>query len=87
MSCAPLASAASCSASRIHQLARRYVLGPATSGTLADEPEAVARANPATDGKPGHGDLAFSGDPATGLPWTTQQVMGIIVDFFGEHLK
>jgi acetyl esterase/lipase len=108
----------------------RYVLGPATTRTLADEPEAVAKANPATYGKPGdpafllfhgtadtlvspsqtlmlhnaltaagvdstryvvdgagHGDLAFSGDPATGLPWTTRQVMGIIVDFFGEHLK
>ena len=29
----------------------------------------------------GHGDLAFMGDAAAGLPWSTRQTMGIIVDF------
>ncbi|MET0132323.1 MAG: alpha/beta hydrolase [Kibdelosporangium sp.] len=34
----------------------------------------------------GHGDFTFTGDAATGLPWTTQQVMGLMTDFFAEHL-
>jgi acetyl esterase/lipase len=29
----------------------------------------------------GHGDLAFMGDFAAGLPWSTRQAMGIIIDF------
>ena len=29
----------------------------------------------------GHGDLAFMGDFEAGLPWSTRQAMGIIVDF------
>jgi acetyl esterase/lipase len=29
----------------------------------------------------GHGDLAFMGDLEAGLPWSTRQTMGIIVDF------
>jgi acetyl esterase/lipase len=29
----------------------------------------------------GHGDLAFMGDFEAGLPWSTRQTMGIIVDF------
>jgi acetyl esterase/lipase len=29
----------------------------------------------------GHGDLAFMGDPKSGLPWSTNQIMDIIVDF------
>ena len=35
----------------------------------------------------GHGDLAFLGDPQAALPWSTQQVMGIMVDFLGAHLS
>jgi len=34
-----------------------------------------------------HGDLGFLGDLESGLPWTTQQVMGLIVDFLGKHLR
>ena len=33
-----------------------------------------------------HGDLAFLGDPAAGLPWSTQTVMDLIVAFLGNHL-
>ena len=33
-----------------------------------------------------HGDLAFLGDPAGGLPWSTQTVMDLIVAFLGNHL-
>jgi len=29
----------------------------------------------------GHGDLSFLGDTQSGLPWSTKQTMGIIVDF------
>jgi len=29
----------------------------------------------------GHGDLSFLGDAKSGLPWSTRQTMGIIVDF------
>jgi acetyl esterase/lipase len=29
----------------------------------------------------GHGDLAFMGDLEAGLPWSTRQTMGIIIDF------
>ena len=29
----------------------------------------------------GHGDLSFLGDVKSGLPWSTKQTMGIIVDF------
>jgi acetyl esterase/lipase len=29
----------------------------------------------------GHGDLSFLGDTKSGLPWSTKQTMGIIVDF------
>lgn len=29
----------------------------------------------------GHGDLSFLGDAKSGLPWSTKQTMGIIVDF------
>ena len=31
-----------------------------------------------------HGDLAFLGDSKAGLPWSTRQTMGIIIDFL-EH--
>jgi acetyl esterase/lipase len=29
----------------------------------------------------GHGDLSFLGDTQSGLPWSTKQTMGVIVDF------
>ena len=29
----------------------------------------------------GHGDMSFMGDSESGLPWSTKQTMGIIVDF------
>ena len=32
----------------------------------------------------GHGDLSFLGDSKSGLPWSTKQAMGIIVDFLCE---
>ncbi|MBJ7437475.1 MAG: alpha/beta hydrolase [Sphingopyxis sp.] len=32
----------------------------------------------------GHGDLAFAGDPAAGLPWSTNEAMDIIVRFLRE---
>lgn len=34
----------------------------------------------------GHGDLAFTGDPKAGLPWSTTKVVGIMVDFLDSHL-
>lgn len=34
----------------------------------------------------GHGDVQFAG-PEAGLPWTTVQAMGIVVDFFTRVLK
>jgi len=34
-----------------------------------------------------HGDLAFLGDPAAGLPWSTQTVMDLTVAFLGNHLS
>ncbi|MCU1683987.1 MAG: alpha/beta hydrolase [Amycolatopsis sp.] len=36
----------------------------------------------------GHGDLAaiLGGDPESALPWTTAEVVGEIVAFFGKHL-
>ncbi|MFI6542039.1 prolyl oligopeptidase family serine peptidase [Streptomyces prunicolor] len=35
----------------------------------------------------GHGDLSFTGDTSAALPWSTQETMGHIVDFLGQHLK
>ncbi|WP_405847582.1 prolyl oligopeptidase family serine peptidase [Streptomyces sp. NBC_01518] len=35
----------------------------------------------------GHGDLSFTGDTSAGLPWSTQETMGHIVDFLGQQLK
>ncbi|WP_330186339.1 alpha/beta hydrolase [Dactylosporangium sp. AC04546] len=35
----------------------------------------------------GHGDLAFVGDPQSGMLWTTQKVMDPIVNFLTSHLK
>jgi acetyl esterase/lipase len=34
----------------------------------------------------GHGDMAFMGKPGSGLPWSTNQTMGIIVDFLYRTL-
>jgi len=34
----------------------------------------------------GHGDLAFLGDLEAGLPWTTQEVFGKLVDFVDSTL-
>jgi len=34
----------------------------------------------------GHGDLAFLDDPNAALPWTTKEVIGILVDFLDDHL-
>ena len=34
----------------------------------------------------GHGDMAFTGDLKSGLPWSTNQVMGLIVDFLRRTL-
>jgi acetyl esterase/lipase len=34
----------------------------------------------------GHGDLSFLGDSKSGLPWSTNQTMGIIVDFLRNSL-
>jgi acetyl esterase/lipase len=34
----------------------------------------------------GHGDLSFLGDSKSGLPWSTKQAMGIIVDFLKRSL-
>lgn len=33
-----------------------------------------------------HGDMAFMGDTEAGLPWSTNQVMGIIVDFLKREI-
>ena len=33
-----------------------------------------------------HGDMAFMGDSEAGLPWSTNQVMGIIVDFLKREI-
>ncbi|MDV9171419.1 alpha/beta hydrolase [Streptomyces sp. W16] len=35
----------------------------------------------------GHGDLSFTGDTSAALPWSTQETMGHVVDFLGQHLK
>ncbi|HET6501765.1 MAG TPA: alpha/beta hydrolase [Amycolatopsis sp.] len=35
----------------------------------------------------GHGDLAFLGDFESGLPWSTTQVMGLLVEFLNKHLR
>jgi acetyl esterase/lipase len=35
----------------------------------------------------GHGDLSFTGDTSAAQPWSTQETMGHIVDFLGQHLK
>jgi acetyl esterase/lipase len=35
----------------------------------------------------GHGDLSFTGDTSASLPWSTQETMGHIVGFLGQHLK
>jgi hypothetical protein len=34
----------------------------------------------------GHGDLAFLGDPASGKPWSTREVMNLIVSFLAKNL-
>ncbi|MER8069290.1 prolyl oligopeptidase family serine peptidase [Streptomyces sp. NPDC094034] len=34
-----------------------------------------------------HGDLAFMGAAEAGLPWTTEQAVGIMVRFLGERLR
>jgi acetyl esterase/lipase len=34
-----------------------------------------------------HGDLAFMGDEQSGLPWSSQATMGIIVDFLRKNLE
>jgi hypothetical protein len=33
-----------------------------------------------------HGDLTFTGDTKAGLPWSTREVMGLIVSFLRQHL-
>ncbi len=33
-----------------------------------------------------HGDLAFLGDPQSGLAWTSREVMGYLIDFLNDHL-
>jgi dipeptidyl aminopeptidase/acylaminoacyl peptidase len=33
-----------------------------------------------------HGDLAFLGNPAAALPWSTQEVMDRLVQFLHTHL-
>ena len=36
----------------------------------------------------GHGDVAILlGDPEGALPWHTQQVLGLSVDFLSRHLR
>jgi acetyl esterase/lipase len=35
----------------------------------------------------GHGDMAFLGNPKAGLPWSTNEVMGLIVDFLKSTLR
>ncbi|MFJ6081411.1 alpha/beta fold hydrolase [Streptomyces sp. NPDC092369] len=34
-----------------------------------------------------HGDMSFLGDPKAGLPWSTQEVMGIITGFLDRKLR
>jgi acetyl esterase/lipase len=34
-----------------------------------------------------HGDLSFLGDTTSGIPWSTQKVMGIVTKFLGKHLE
>jgi acetyl esterase/lipase len=34
----------------------------------------------------GHGDLSFLGDTKSGLPWSTRQTMGVIIDFLNASL-
>lgn len=34
----------------------------------------------------GHGDLTVLEDPESGLPWSTQEVVGLMVDFLDSHL-
>jgi acetyl esterase/lipase len=34
-----------------------------------------------------HGDLSFLGDPEPGLPWSTQQAMGYLIEFLHDHLR
>jgi hypothetical protein len=33
-----------------------------------------------------HGDLAFMGDEKSGLPWSAQATMDLIVDFLSKNL-
>jgi signal transduction histidine kinase len=35
----------------------------------------------------GHGDVSFMGDAKAGAPWSTEEVMGLIVTFLGRHLE
>jgi dipeptidyl aminopeptidase/acylaminoacyl peptidase len=34
-----------------------------------------------------HGDLSFGGDTESGIPWSTEKVMGLMTKFLGKHLK
>jgi acetyl esterase/lipase len=34
----------------------------------------------------GHGDLSFIGDKNSGLPWSTNEVLGLVVDFLGKAM-
>ncbi|MGW3290437.1 prolyl oligopeptidase family serine peptidase [Streptomyces sp. NPDC001002] len=34
-----------------------------------------------------HGDMSYLGDPKAGLPWSTQEVMGIITGFLDQKLR
>ena len=34
-----------------------------------------------------HGDLSFIGDTESGIPWSTQKVMGIMTKFLDKHLE
>jgi acetyl esterase/lipase len=34
-----------------------------------------------------HGDLSFLGDTESGIPWSSQKVMGIMAKFLGKHLE
>lgn len=34
----------------------------------------------------GHGDMSFLGDTKSGLPWSTNQVMGVMVDFLNRQI-
>lgn len=80
-------------------MAGATVYGRGSGTTFADDPDTVARANPTTyigSSTPPyryvlqgakHGDLAFLGDLESGLPWSTRQVMGYVIDFLYQHLK